>query len=68
MLLLQRRLTHHPGTYHAPNGWLPDWRIVVASSKPDDPLPAGFTMEPDGSHLRALPQLQGAQAPIDWLP
>jgi Tol biopolymer transport system component len=64
----QRRLTHHPGTYDAPNSWLPDGRIVVASSKQDDPLPTWFTMEPDGSHLRGLPQLQGAQAPIDWPP
>jgi Tol biopolymer transport system component len=54
----QRRLTHHPGTYDAPNSWLPDGRIVVASSTQHDPLPTWFTTEPDGSHLRGLPQLQ----------
>jgi Tol biopolymer transport system component len=64
----QRRLTHHPGTYDAPNSWLPDGRIVVASSRQNDPLPAWFTIQPDGTHPRALPQLRGAHAPIDWLP
>lgn len=64
----QRRLTRHPGTYDAPNSWLPDGRIVVASSRQNDPLPAWFTIQPDGSHPRALPQLRGPQAPIDWLP
>jgi Tol biopolymer transport system component len=64
----QRLLTQDPATYDAPNSWLPDGRIVVASSGEGEPLPAWFTMEPDGSRRRALPQLQGAQAPIDWLP
>jgi Tol biopolymer transport system component len=64
----QTRLTHSPATYDAPDAWLPDGRIVVASSKENAPLPDWFVMDPDGTHIRSLPQLRGAQSPIDWLP
>lgn len=64
----KRRLAHTPGAFDTPNVWLPDGRIVFASSKPDEPLPDWFVMRSDGTQVRALPQLRGAQAPIDWLP
>jgi Tol biopolymer transport system component len=57
----QTRLTHSPATYDAPDAWLPDGRIVVASSKENAPLPDWFVMDPDGTHIRSLPQLRGAE-------
>jgi Tol biopolymer transport system component len=64
----QRRLPTTPPPTTRPTAGCPTGESWSPPPKQDEPLPAWFTMEPDGSQRRALPQLQGAQAPIDWLP
>ena len=62
----QRRLTH-AADQEGPVAWLPDGRIVDASSDGNQPLPSWYLMSPDGTSIGSLPQLQGAGDPIDWL-
>lgn len=63
----QRRLTRGPDQEGA-EAWLPDGRIVYSSFHGDEPSPRFFVMDDDGTNVRSLPQLDGAGAPIDWLP
>jgi hypothetical protein len=37
------------------------------SSQRDQPLPTWYLINPDGTDIHSLPQLQGAGDPIDWL-
>ena len=62
----QRQLTHATAG-EGPVAWLPDGRIVYSSFHGNGPLPSWFLMNPDGTGVRSLPQLQGAGDPIDWL-
>jgi TolB protein len=62
----QHQLTH-AADQEGPVAWLPDGRIVYASSHGNQPLPTWYLMNPDGTGIRSLPQLQGAGDPIDWL-
>lgn len=57
---------HWPDTGESPGAWLPQG-IVFASFVPDAPLPSWFIVQPDGTHLRSLPQLEGAADPMDWI-
>ena len=62
----QHQLTH-AADQEGPVTWLPDGRIVYASSHGDQPLPTWYLINPDGTDIHSLPQLQGAGDPIDWL-
>jgi dipeptidyl aminopeptidase/acylaminoacyl peptidase len=62
----QTRLTQGPDEA-SPQAWLPDGRIVFSSFHGDDPAARWYLMDPDGTNVRSLPQLDGAGAPIDWL-
>ena len=62
----QTRLTRGPDQ-EAPEVWLPDGRIVFSSFHGDQPLATWYVMDPDGSNVRSLPQLDGAGSPIDWV-
>ena len=62
----QHRLTSSADE-EGPVAWLPDGRIVYSSFQADQPLPSWYLMNPDGTGIHSLPQLQGAGDPIDWL-
>jgi Tol biopolymer transport system component len=62
----QHQLTH-AADQEGPVAWLPDGRIVYSSFPADQPLPSWYLMNPDGTGIHSLPQLQGAGDPIDWL-
>jgi Tol biopolymer transport system component len=62
----KRRVTRWRGG-DSPQAWLPDGRIVFGHYRGSEPLPHWYLIRPDGTHLRALPQLYGAGDPIDWL-
>jgi Tol biopolymer transport system component len=62
----RRRVTHWRGGDNA-SAWLPDGRIVFAHFRGAEPLPHWFLIRPDGTRLRALPDLYGAGFPLDWL-
>jgi len=62
----QHQLTH-AADGESPAAWLPDGRIVYASFHGGQPLPSWYLMNPDGTGVRTLPQLDGAGDPIDWL-
>jgi TolB protein len=62
----QRQLTH-AADGEGPVAWLPDGRIVYSSFHGNRPVPDWYLMNPDGTGVRSLPQLQGAGDPIDWL-
>jgi Tol biopolymer transport system component len=62
----QRQLTNGPDG-ESPAAWLPDGRIVYSSFHGNQPLPSWYLMNPDGTGVGSLPQLQGAGDPIDWL-
>jgi Tol biopolymer transport system component len=47
--------------------WLPDGRIVMTDTSEDRPLPDWYLIDADGSDKTPLPQLDGANAPLDWL-
>jgi hypothetical protein len=40
---------------------------VFASFIPDAHVPSWFIVQPDGTGLRSLPQLEGVPDPIDWI-
>jgi Tol biopolymer transport system component len=62
----QQQLTH-AADGESPAAWLPDGRIVYCSFHGSQPLPSWYLMNPDGTGIHSLPQLQGAGDPIDWL-
>jgi Tol biopolymer transport system component len=62
----KRRVTRWRGG-DSPQAWLPDGRIVFGHYRGSEPLPHWYLIRPDGTRLRALPQLYGAGDPIDWL-
>jgi hypothetical protein len=47
--------------------WSPDGKRRTFSSQRDQPLPTWYLINPDGTDIHPLPQLQGAGDPIDWL-
>jgi Tol biopolymer transport system component len=47
--------------------WLPDGRIVITDSSAGRDLPDWYLIDEDGSGKTPLPQLDGANAPLDWL-
>jgi len=47
--------------------WSPDGKRRTFSSQRDQPLPTWYLINPDGTDIHSLPQLQGAGDPIDWL-
>ena len=47
--------------------WLPDGRIVITDSSAGRMLPDWYLIAADGSDKTPLPQLDGANAPLDWL-
>ncbi len=63
----QRLVITRPGS-QAPSAWLPDGRLVVADWSTGKNLPDWSLVNTDGTELMPLPQLQGANAPLDWLP
>jgi Tol biopolymer transport system component len=62
----QRRLTSSPDG-ESPQAWLPDGRIVFSSFHGDEPLAHWFVVNPDGTNVRGIPQMEGVGDPIDWL-
>jgi len=62
----EHSLLRWPDTGEAADAWLPQG-IVFASFVPDAPVPSWFIVEPDGTHVRSLPQLKGVPDPIDWI-
>lgn len=62
----QHPLLRLPETGEGADAWLPQG-IVFASFVPNAPLPSWFIVQPDGTDLRSLPQLQGAADPLDWI-
>ena len=59
----QRPLLTGAGS-QAPEGWLPDGRILIADNTTDSP--AWYLLKPDGSGLVSLPQLHGIDGPVDF--
>jgi Tol biopolymer transport system component len=51
----------------AVNTWLPDGRLVIADWNAGKELPDWYLVNADGSSKTALPQLDGVNAPFDWL-
>jgi hypothetical protein len=62
----QRLILSGPGS-QAVNTWLPDGRLVIADWSAGKELPDWFLVNADGSGKTALPQLDGVNAPFDWL-
>lgn len=60
------RLTDWPGADGAV-AWLPSGEIVFAHFDGDEPLPAWYLVNPDGTNLRSLPWFSGAGDPLDWI-
>lgn len=59
------RVTHSPGG-QSPEVWLPDGRIIFDDWSARRDLPDWYVMNADGTGLASLPQLQGANSPLDW--
>jgi Tol biopolymer transport system component len=63
----QHRLTRSRGADGA-EAWLPDGRIVFAHFYGNEPLPHWYVIRVDNGEVQSLPELYGADDPIDWLP
>jgi Tol biopolymer transport system component len=62
-----QRLILDGAVNQAPIVWLPDGRIVITDASAGRLLPDWYVIDADGSNMTPLPQLDGANAPLDWL-
>jgi Tol biopolymer transport system component len=63
----QTRLTDQPGT-QAVEDWLPDDLLLFTDTSGGGILPDWKLLHTDGSPAGDIPQLAGANSPIDWRP